>query len=78
MNEFFEYATEWQPCDTLFFGDNGEQKVEKFHGKLVNRFEILLSVIQDVLAPKKFTTTVDSVAISEEMSAEGEKIHVEF
>jgi hypothetical protein len=28
-------------------------------------------VLQDVLAPKKFTTTIDSVSISEEMIAEG-------
>lgn len=29
------------------------------------------NVLQDVLAPKKFTTTIDSVAVSEELMAEG-------
>lgn len=50
LNEFFEYATEWQPSTSLYFGDN---------------------VMQDVLAPKKFTTTVDCIAVSEELIAEG-------
>ena len=22
MNEFFEYCTEWEPCSSLYFGDN--------------------------------------------------------
>ena len=29
------------------------------------------NVLQDVLAPRKFTTTIDTVAVSEELSAEG-------
>ncbi len=29
------------------------------------------NVLQDVLAPKKFTTSIDSVAVSEELLAEG-------
>ena len=50
LNEFFEYATEWEPCNSLYFGDN---------------------ILQDVLAPKRFTSTIDSVVVSEEMLAEG-------
>ena len=50
LNEFFEYCTEWEPSNSLYFGDN---------------------VLQDVLAPKKFTTTIDTVAVCEDMLAEG-------
>jgi len=50
LNDFFEYCTEWEPSNSLYFGDN---------------------VLQDVLAPKKFTSTIDSIVISEEMLAEG-------
>ena len=50
LNEFFEYCTEWEPANSLYFGDN---------------------IVQDILGPKKFTTTIDSVAVSEEMMAEG-------
>ena len=50
LNEFFEYCTEWEPTNSLYFGDN---------------------ILQDVLAPKRFTSTIDSVVVSEEMLAEG-------
>jgi len=50
LNEFFEYATEWEPSACLYFGDN---------------------VLQDILAPCKFTKTIDVVAVSEELLAEG-------
>jgi len=50
LNEFFEYATEWEPSASLYFGDN---------------------ILQDVLAPCKFTKTIDVVAVSEELIAEG-------
>jgi len=50
LNEFFEYATEWEPSASLYFGDN---------------------ILQDILAPNKFTKNCDCVAISEEMMAEG-------
>ena len=50
LNEFFEYATEWEPSANLYFGDN---------------------ILQDILAPHKFTKNCDSVAVSEEMLAEG-------
>jgi len=50
LNEFFEYATEWEPSASLYFGDN---------------------ILQDILAPTKFTKNCDCVAISEEMMAEG-------
>ena len=50
LNEFFEYATEWEPSASLYFGDN---------------------ILQDILAPNKFTKNCDSVAVSEELLAEG-------
>ena len=50
LYEFFEYVTEWEPSNSLYFGDN---------------------VLQDVLAPKKFTTTIDTVAVCEDLYAEG-------
>ena len=50
LNEFFEYCTEWEPSDSLYFGDN---------------------VLQDILAPEKYTTTIDSVAVCEDLLAEG-------
>lgn len=50
LNEFFEYATEWEPSASLYFGDN---------------------ILQDILAPNKFTKNVDSVSVSEELLAEG-------
>ena len=31
MNEFFEYCTEWEPCSSLYFGDNVLQVCLNFH-----------------------------------------------
>jgi len=50
LNQFLEYATEWEPSASLYFGDN---------------------ILQDILAPFKFTKSCHSVAVSEELLAEG-------
>ena len=34
MNEFFEYCTEWEPCSSLYFGDNVLQVKLLFAGGL--------------------------------------------
>ena len=66
LNEFFEYSTEWEPSASLYFGDNVLQAQNN-----ARKIFCLSLHQQDILAPNKFTKNCDSVAVSEELLAEG-------
>ncbi len=76
LNEFFEYCTEWEPSARsgirqIFVAPFPKVPILYIFFVFSPSLYFGDNVLQDVLAPKKFTTTVDSVAVCEDLLAEG-------